>query len=25
MPCDGAWPAQNVSLLAAWIAQGSRP
>lgn len=25
MPCDGAWPAQNVSLLATWIAQGSQP
>jgi hypothetical protein len=25
MPCDGAWPAQDVSLLASWVAQGSQP
>jgi hypothetical protein len=25
MPCDGAWPAQDVSLLANWVAQGSQP
>jgi hypothetical protein len=25
MPCDGAWPAGNVSTLADWIAQGSQP
>ena len=25
MPCDGAWPEQNVSLLAAWVGQGSPP
>jgi hypothetical protein len=25
MPCDGAWPAENVSTLASWIAQGSQP
>lgn len=25
MPCDGAWPAQNVSLLASWVSQGSQP
>ena len=25
MPCDGAWPAENVSTLASWIDQGSQP
>ena len=25
MPCDGAWPADKVSLLADWIGQGSQP
>jgi hypothetical protein len=25
MPCDGAWPAQEVSTLATWIAGGSHP
>jgi hypothetical protein len=25
MPCDGAWPAQDVSMLAEWVAQGSQP
>lgn len=25
MPCDGAWPQQDVSLLARWAAQGSPP
>ena len=25
MPCDGAWPAQEVSALATWIAGGSHP
>ena len=25
MPCDGAWPAQDVSRLSRWVAQGSRP
>jgi hypothetical protein len=25
MPCDGAWPAHDVSLLADWVAQGSQP
>ena len=25
MPCDGAWPADQVSLLAKWIADGKRP
>jgi len=24
MPCDGAWPAQDASTLADWIAQGSK-
>jgi hypothetical protein len=23
MPCDGAWPADRVSVLAGWIAQGT--
>jgi hypothetical protein len=25
MPCDGAWPADQVSLVADWISQGSQP
>ena len=25
MPCDGAWPAEDVSKLADWITQGSQP
>ena len=25
MPCDGAWPAGDVSTLADWVAQGSQP
>lgn len=25
MPCDGAWPAEKVSLFADWISQGSLP
>ena len=25
MPCDGAWPAQKVSMFADWISQGSQP
>jgi hypothetical protein len=25
MPCDGAWPADDVSKLADWVAQGSQP
>lgn len=25
MPCDGAWPAERVELLRAWIAAGSQP
>jgi hypothetical protein len=25
MPCDGAWPVGQVSLVADWIGQGSRP
>jgi hypothetical protein len=25
MPCDGAWPAGNVSMLADWVARGSQP
>jgi hypothetical protein len=25
MPCDGVWPAESVSTLADWIAQGSQP
>jgi hypothetical protein len=25
MPCDGVWPAESVSMLADWIAQGSQP
>ena len=25
MPCDGAWPEQEVSLFARWVAQGSPP
>ena len=24
MPCDGAWPAEKVSLFADWISQGSQ-
>ena len=24
MPCDGAWPAEKVSLFADWIGQGSQ-
>jgi len=25
MPCDGAWPAEQTSLFAAWINDGKRP
>ncbi len=25
MPCDGAWPADQVSLFAKWISGGTRP
>jgi hypothetical protein len=25
MPCDGAWPAEQVSVLARWIDQGTPP
>ena len=25
MPCDGAWPAEKVSMFADWISQGSQP
>ena len=25
MPCDGAWPADHVSLFSKWIADGKRP
>ena len=25
MPCDGAWPAEKVSVFADWIGQGSQP
>lgn len=25
MPCDGAWPADQVSLFAKWIADGKQP
>lgn len=25
MPCDGAWPAEQVSLFAKWISDGKRP
>ena len=25
MPCDGAWPAEQVSILARWIDQGTPP
>jgi hypothetical protein len=25
MPCDGAWPAERVSLFDAWLSGGSRP
>ena len=25
MPCDGAWPAEKVSMLQDWISQGSHP
>ena len=25
MPCDGAWPAEKVSMFAYWISQGSQP
>jgi len=25
MPCDGAWPAEQVSLFVAWINDGKRP
>jgi hypothetical protein len=25
MPCDGAWPAEQVALFAAWMADGKQP
>jgi hypothetical protein len=25
MPCDGAWPAEEVSTFSDWISQGSQP
>lgn len=25
MPCDGAWPAEKVTIFADWISQGSQP
>lgn len=25
MPCDGAWPAERVDVLRAWVADGSQP
>lgn len=25
MPCDGAWPADQVSLFAKWMSDGKRP
>jgi hypothetical protein len=25
MPCDGAWPDENVALFAAWISGGKKP
>jgi hypothetical protein len=25
MPCDGAWPAEKVTMFADWISQGSQP
>jgi hypothetical protein len=25
LPCDGAWPAEKVSVFADWIGQGSQP
>ena len=25
MPCDGAWPAEKVSVFADWISEGSQP
>ena len=25
MPCDGAWPADQVSMFAKWISDGKRP
>jgi hypothetical protein len=25
MPCDGAWPADRVDLVAKWLAEGAQP
>jgi hypothetical protein len=25
MPCDGAWPVENVALFKSWIDQGKKP
>jgi len=25
MPCDGAWPPEDIDVVRTWIAQGSRP